>query len=242
MAFVRGNRRLPGARAGHREVASSQSAPGSSGKNQSGIFCGREEGRRIMDCREIRELFSDYLDGRLVPAQVASLEEHLRGCRDCKQEMESLRTTISLIGSLGGIEPSADFLNQVQRKIDKQGKPMGIWAWLFEPIRIKVSLELTALILLSIGALHLYYRSPELSREAGVPAPSERFQVTREKPGKEPPGEEGQQTTKGARPVAKPEPQPSMPKSSELSKETSQGRAAPRERSGCQEAGHDSAC
>ena|SRR2546427_913462 len=179
-----------------------------------------------MDCREIRQLSSDYLDARLGSAQVASLEEHLRVCRDCQDEVESLRTTISLIGSLGEIEPSADFLNQVQRKIDKQGKPWGIWAWLFEPIRIKVPLELTALILLSIGALHLYYRSPELSREPGVPPPSEHFQVARERPGKEPRAEKGRKTTERARPAAKPDLQPSMPKSSELSKETSQGGAA----------------
>jgi hypothetical protein len=179
-----------------------------------------------MDCREIRELFSDYLDRRLGPAQVASLEEHLRGCRDCKQEMEALRTTISLISSLGEVETSPDFLSQVQRKIDKQGKPWPIWTWLFEPIKIKVPLELTALILLSIGALHLYYRSPELSREPGVLAPPEPFEVARHKPGKESSAEGGRQTTRDARPAAKSDPQPSMPKSSELSKEASKGEVA----------------
>jgi Putative zinc-finger len=178
-----------------------------------------------MDCREIKELSSDYLDGRLGRAQVASFEEHLRGCPNCKQEMEALRITIYLIGSLGEVETSPDFLSQVQRKIDKQGKLWPIWAWLFEPIKIKVPLELTALILLSIGALHLYYRSPELSREPGVLAPPEPFEVARQKPGKES-SAGGRQTTRDARPTAKSDPQPSMPKSSELSKEASQGKVA----------------
>jgi Putative zinc-finger len=179
-----------------------------------------------MDCREIKELSSDYLDGRLGRAQVASFEEHLRECPNCKQEMEALHTTISLIGSLGEVETSPDFLSQVQRKIDKQAKSWPIWAWLFEPIRIKVPLELTALILLSIGVLHLSYRSPELSREPGVVAPPEPFEVARQKPGKESSAEGGRQTTRDARPAAKSDPQPSMPKSSELSKEPSQGEVA----------------
>jgi len=68
-----------------------------------------------------------------------------------------------------------------------------IRAWLFEPIKIKVPLEITALLLLGFLASHLYYRSAELPRQSGFSAPSESLQIApdkavergREKRGKE---------------------------------------------------------
>jgi Putative zinc-finger len=187
-----------------------------------------------MNCQEARELSSEYVDQRLAPAQVSLLEEHIEACPDCEDEIEALRRTISWIGSLEAIEPSPDFLDQVQRKIDKRGKPWRIWAWLFEPIRVKVPLELTALILLSITALHLYHRSPELSKEVRIPDRLESFGVAQDKLGEENleakrRTEKSNQMSEG-KPMAavKPEARPSIPKSPEQSQEASQqvGEAA----------------
>jgi anti-sigma factor RsiW len=51
-------------------------------------------------CPRIVSLLSDYLDGRL-PADVRSdLEQHLGGCSECAQFVESFRSTISLLHSL----------------------------------------------------------------------------------------------------------------------------------------------
>jgi len=146
-----------------------------------------------MNCQDIRELSSDYLDQRLTPPETSFIEEHLRTCSSCRQEIELLRTTISLIGSLDPIETSADFLSQVHSKIERRDMVSRIRAWLFEPIKIKVPLEITALLLLGFLASHLYYRSAELPRQSGFSAPSESLQIApdkavergREKRGKE---------------------------------------------------------
>ncbi|MCZ6625631.1 MAG: zf-HC2 domain-containing protein [Deltaproteobacteria bacterium] len=135
-----------------------------------------------MNCQEIRELSSDYLDRQLGPHQVLLFEEHLEVCSNCRQEVETLRTTISLIGSLDEVKTSPDFLSQVHRKIEAGGKLRRLWAWFFEPFRLKVPLEVTALFLVSSTALYLYYRSPELSRESDIPAPLEGIKMAREKP------------------------------------------------------------
>ncbi len=71
-----------------------------------------------MNCQEVRELSSDYLDERLAPSEVLLLENHLRTCSGCYQQVDALRTTISLLGSLDEIQTSPDFLDQVQRKIE----------------------------------------------------------------------------------------------------------------------------
>jgi predicted nucleic acid-binding Zn-ribbon protein len=134
-----------------------------------------------MNCQEVRELSSDYLDERLAPSEVLLLENHLRTCSGCYQQVDALRTTISLLGSLDEIQTSPDFLDQVQRKIEKERRLPRIWSWVFEPIKIKVPLEVSALLLLGIGVFHLYFRSPELSNEAGVPAPFQTFQTDRKR-------------------------------------------------------------
>lgn len=135
-----------------------------------------------MNCQEIKELSSDYLDQQLAPHQVSLFEEHLKDCSNCRLEVETLRTTVSLIGSLDEIKTSPDFLSQVHRKIEKRGGLSRLWTWIFEPFRLKVPLEVTALLLVSVTALYLYYRSPELSTESDIPAPLEGIKVAREKP------------------------------------------------------------
>lgn len=134
-----------------------------------------------MNCQDIRELSSDYLDRRLVPSQVSLVEAHLGACPNCREEIEVLRTTISLVGSLDPVETSADFLSQLHRKLEK--KPLGsrIRGWLLEPIKVKVPLEITALLLLGILASHLYYRSPDLAKESRLSVPSESPEMARDK-------------------------------------------------------------
>lgn len=126
-----------------------------------------------MNCQDVRELSSDYLDRRLAPHELSALEEHLGVCPDCRREIEALRTTISLLGSLDPVETSADFLSRVHRKLEKESRLSRIRGWLWEPIKIKVPLEITALVLLGILASHLYYRTPELARESRLSVPAE---------------------------------------------------------------------
>lgn len=125
-----------------------------------------------MNCQEIRELFSDYLDGRLKPAEATSVEAHLVACHDCRLEFGSLKKTVSLLGSLDEIEASPDFLGQVEKQIVKGRNFIRLWAWLFEPVRIKIPLEITALVLVSILAFHLY-TTPEFSPHQSVLKPAE---------------------------------------------------------------------
>ncbi|MBI1993486.1 MAG: zf-HC2 domain-containing protein [Deltaproteobacteria bacterium] len=126
-----------------------------------------------MNCQDVRELSSDYLDRRLAPHELSALEEHLGVCPDCRREIEALRATISLLGSLDPVETSADFLSRVHRKLEKESRLSRIRGWLLEPIKLKVPLEITALVLVGILVSHLYYRSPELAKESRLSVPPE---------------------------------------------------------------------
>lgn len=120
-----------------------------------------------MNCQETRELFSEYLDQRLPSLEHASIEDHLKGCADCQRELAALKRTVALLGSLDDIETAPDFLSQVERKIAKGERIRRVWDWLFVPIKLKVPLEITALVVLSIIAFQIS-KSPERSRESDL--------------------------------------------------------------------------
>jgi anti-sigma factor RsiW len=56
--------------------------------------------RRDMACREVVEVITDYLEGKLSARDRRALEAHLDGCDGCDAYLEQMRTTISLTGRL----------------------------------------------------------------------------------------------------------------------------------------------
>lgn len=53
-----------------------------------------------MNCREIREVLSPYLDGELSPSEAAEVTVHLGACEICRGELQALRLTSRLAASL----------------------------------------------------------------------------------------------------------------------------------------------
>ena len=52
-------------------------------------------------CREIKNKLSAYLDGELESALCAEIEQHLRGCDDCRVMVDTLNKTITLYRNYG---------------------------------------------------------------------------------------------------------------------------------------------
>jgi len=53
-----------------------------------------------MNCRQVVELMTDYLEGALSPAERARFEEHIAGCDGCRAYLQQLRTTRRVLGRL----------------------------------------------------------------------------------------------------------------------------------------------
>ena len=62
-----------------------------------------------LNCQELVELVTDYLEGALPPAECARFEEHLTRCDGCTRYLEQMRLTIAAVGRLTEetIEPEA---------------------------------------------------------------------------------------------------------------------------------------
>lgn len=51
-----------------------------------------------VQCKEVVEVLTDYLEGELPPEGRAALEQHLLTCEPCATYLQQLRTSISLTG------------------------------------------------------------------------------------------------------------------------------------------------
>ena len=61
---------------------------------------GLGDGDRMIACRELVTLVTDYLENRLPPADRARFDAHIAGCANCTAYLEQMRETIRLTGML----------------------------------------------------------------------------------------------------------------------------------------------
>lgn len=55
---------------------------------------------KVLTCKELVELVTDYLEEMLTPEERARFEAHVQGCKGCTTYVEQLRQTIKLTGML----------------------------------------------------------------------------------------------------------------------------------------------
>ena len=94
-----------------------------------------------MECADIKELLSDYIDGALDPQTRAIVEEHLPGCEGCREELMSLKTLIQDLRSLDAVKAPSDFLEKVHERIEGRSRFLKIIHMFFVPMRIKIPLQ-----------------------------------------------------------------------------------------------------
>jgi len=88
-----------------------------------------------MNCREFREIFSDYLEGTLEERLRLEADEHLARCADCSALVERAGANIRLLSGLPDLDPGDDLLKKLysiagppektawQRVFDFLGRP-----------------------------------------------------------------------------------------------------------------------
>jgi hypothetical protein len=103
-----------------------------------------------MDCDEIKDLLSAYVDDLLKGESRALVEEHLSSCKACEQEWVSLKALVRELGSLESVEPPKDFLDQLNERIEGRSWFPKILATLFKPMRVKIPLEFAGAVAVAI--------------------------------------------------------------------------------------------
>lgn len=82
-----------------------------------------------MDCREIGQYLSPYMDGESSPEEYHIVQSHLKECQVCRQEYDELMTLGTVLKQLGTeIIPAPDgFKDAVMQQILAENRPLSIW-------------------------------------------------------------------------------------------------------------------
>jgi len=82
------------------------------------------KGCDFMNCEQIKELFSPFIDNRLTDAQKVRLLTHTDRCEECKRELAALEELAGEVNALGQVELPEGYHAQLMEKLSKKtGKP-----------------------------------------------------------------------------------------------------------------------
>jgi anti-sigma factor RsiW len=106
-----------------------------------------------MKCENIREEMMETLLSGLEAAS-PEVQEHLRNCAACAQELASFRQTIALLDEWRAPEPSPYFSSRLRARVCEEAaaQPAGWLAWLRRPV---VAAAATVLIAVGVSLLEV---------------------------------------------------------------------------------------
>jgi predicted anti-sigma-YlaC factor YlaD len=54
-----------------------------------------------LECRDVVEVVTDYLEGALSVSDALLIDRHLAGCEGCRRYLQQMRITLDALGRLG---------------------------------------------------------------------------------------------------------------------------------------------
>lgn len=111
-----------------------------------------------MKCSDIKNLLSGYLDGDLGEKENILVSEHLKICSNCSKELDLLKETVSLLKAREPVEPPADFVVQVRKKIEARRWWKEAIKIIFYPWHIKIPAEAIATVLIACLVYYIYHQ------------------------------------------------------------------------------------
>ena len=79
-----------------------------------GMLLGRPFGIRMVSCKQVVELLSDYLEGELQGKDKRTMDLHVMACSECKNFADSFRETGRLVQSLRYDEIPPEFRTRLR--------------------------------------------------------------------------------------------------------------------------------
>jgi hypothetical protein len=133
-----------------------------------------------MNCKEVGETLSDYVDGTLRGEALREVEAHLSSCARCLADSKEMSKTIEAVGALPEVDVPPGFSERVMSRVREEAGRRPLWERFFLPIRIKLPLHATALLVVVGLAVYLYEANLPVQREIARSVPSESIPPARE--------------------------------------------------------------
>ena len=109
-----------------------------------------------MNCDEVQERLSEYLEQALDEGNLRSVESHLSSCRLCRAEADSLALCIESIANLPAVEPPIGFAQRVMSHVRELEAKPSLWQRFWLPLGSKIPIHATAAVLIGILTLYLF--------------------------------------------------------------------------------------
>lgn len=133
----------------------------------------------LVDHDAIQADFTDYVDGELGAARRAEVQAHVGECAECKEALETFKSTVAGLRSLSAPPPAEDILTSVQSKIRKRSRGryfrrgFALQGYRF-PYELVALLMLLLLLVVYFGMTTLKDLGPVSRTNAGERSSSER--------------------------------------------------------------------
>lgn len=122
-----------------------------------------------MKCEEVQAQLTEYLERTLGIEALAPIEEHLADCTRCRVETELLGECIRQVAALPIIEPPPGFVQRVMVRVRETEARPGIWQWLMLPLRVKIPIQATAVLMVGILGIYLLQKEePHKQSKTGL--------------------------------------------------------------------------
>ncbi len=109
-----------------------------------------------MNCDQVLNILSDYLEQALDPKDAAAVETHLGACSACRSESDALARSMRGVAELPEIEPPANLVRNVMAQVLEEAEKPTLWRRLHFPLHIKVPVQAMAVLLVSGLAVYIY--------------------------------------------------------------------------------------
>lgn len=126
-----------------------------------------------MEHEEIRGRFSEYIDGALSPEEKESIEDHLKSCESCCDDLAELRSAVLEVRKLGEVEPPPWLAQRIMARVREEAQEeRGLLHRLLYPLRVKLPLDALAFVALAVIGLLIYrameprMKTPRLLKES----------------------------------------------------------------------------
>lgn len=118
-----------------------------------------------MDCKQVRELLSDYIDNSISEEDARVIEAHLAQCEDCMQEYRELAHIVRLLSELPKQEIPKTFdasLHETLIAVNRQNPSINVAKPVSRRSRLKRFTSVAAIFIVGLFAITMYNNSDQL--------------------------------------------------------------------------------
>ncbi len=118
-----------------------------------------------MNCDDIRDLFTGFIDDALSEEEKDAIRTHLASCTLCSKKLKELRQTVVLVNNLGEVEPPPWFTQKIMSQIKQESQKKNLFDKIHDFFTVGVPVKVLASALVAVIAIFLYrisFPEPEL--------------------------------------------------------------------------------